>query len=298
MIAPSSNRFRRAPVARIYDVRDRMVLIARDGSARELMGDSARLARAVLTFLSEPHSRAEIVAHVEAESGAAVGDSGAAVIDELLALLVELGALLTGDEPEPTPQSPRTGTRRLVLCISGAVAAMHAPSLVLLLQGRGFEVRIVATENALRFVRREALEALVHDRVLSQLFADEGGLSVPHVDLARWADVVLIWPASATTLSRLATGDYSSLVSAVALTARVPVVVVPSMNGAMLASPATRRNVEQIIDDGMHVVHPASGIEVADPPDQRVPSLGPAPPHDVVVQIVESILPRSASPRG
>jgi len=70
----------------------------------------------------------------------------------------------------------------------------------------------------------------------------------------------------------------------------VPVIVVRSMNGAMLGSPATQRNIEQIIDDGMHVVHPASGIELADPPGQRTPSLGPAPPHDIVVQIVESIL--------
>jgi phosphopantothenoylcysteine decarboxylase/phosphopantothenate--cysteine ligase len=139
-------------------------------------------------------------------------------------------------------------------------------------------------------VRREALEALVHHRVLSQLFADDGGLSVPHIDLARWADVVLVWPASGTTLSRLATGDYSSLVSAVALTARVPVIVVPSMNGAMHESPATRRNIEQIIDDGMYVVQPAAGIEVADPPARRASVFGPAPPHDIVVQLVENIL--------
>jgi hypothetical protein len=88
----------------------------------------------------------------------------------------------------------------------------------------------------------------------------------------------------------IAVGDYSSLVSAVALTARVPVIVVPSMNGAMHASPATRRNIEQLIDDGMYVVQPPAGIEVADPPDRRAPAFGPAPPHDIVVQLVENIL--------
>lgn len=296
MTVPGNDRFRRAPVARIYEVRERMVLVGSDGSARELTGDSARLARAVLSFLVQPHARDEILAHIGAESGGTLDESGVAVIDELLALLVELGALVTGDDAEPAPHVAHAGARRIVLCLTGAVAAMHTPSLVLLLQRRGFEVRIAATENALRFVRREALEALVHDRVFSQLFADEVGLAVPHIDLSRWADVVLVWPASGTTLSRLATGDYSTIVSAIALTARVPVIVMPSMNGAMHESPATRRNIEQIIDDGMYVVHPASGIELADPPGQRLPALGPAPPHEVVVQIVENVLRSQANP--
>ena len=271
-------------------MRERTVLMAGDGSARVLTGDSAHLARAVLEFLVQPHTRDEVLAHVQEESGGALEASGIAVVDELLALLVEVGALITGADAEPASQAPRQSTRRIVLCLSGAIAAMHAPSLVLLLQHRGFEVRVVATDDALRFVRREAIEALVHHRVLSELFADEGGFSVPHIELSRWAEVVLVWPASGTTLSRLATGDYSSLVSAVALSARVPVVVVPSMNGAMHASPATRRNIEQLIDDGMYVVHPATGIEVADPPDRRAPAFGPAPPHDIVVQLVENIL--------
>lgn len=295
MKGPKSDRFQRAPVVRSYDVRDRMVLVGNDGSARELTGDSARLARAVLSFLGEPHARDEVLGHVEAESGGALDESGVAVIDELLSLLVAVGALITSNDAEPAVEPLRQGERKLVLCLTGAVATMHAPSLVLLLQRRGFEVRVVATEDALRFVRREALEALVHHRVRSQIFPDEGGLHVPHVELARWADVVLVWPASGTTLSRLATGDYSSLVSAVALTARVPVIVVPSMNGAMHASPATRRNIEQIIDDGMYVVHPAAGIEVADPPTRRDPAFGPAPPHEIVVQLVENIL-RAATP--
>jgi 3-polyprenyl-4-hydroxybenzoate decarboxylase len=290
MNGSSSDRFQRAPVVRSYDVRDRMVLVGTDGSARELRGDSAHLARAVLGFLVRPHTRDEIRAHVEVESGGALDESGMVVVDELLALLVETGALISGSDAEPASPPPRPGTRRLVLCLSGAIAAMHAPSLVLLLQRRGFEIRVVATDDALRFVRREAVEALVHHRVLSELFADEGGFSVPHIELARWADVVLVWPASGTTLSRLATGDYSSLVSAVALTARVPVIVVPSMNGAMHESPATRRNIEQLIDDGMYVVQPSVGIEVADPPDRRAPAFGPAPPHDVVVHLVESVL--------
>src|SRR3954463_8206548 len=93
-----SDRFRRAPVARIYEVSERLVLVGSDGSAQELTGDSARLARGVLSFLVQPHARDEVLAHVEAESGGAVDESGVAVIDELLALLVELGALITGED--------------------------------------------------------------------------------------------------------------------------------------------------------------------------------------------------------
>lgn len=293
----SKDKLRRAPVVCIYDVGDTTVVVGRDGSAHELTGDSAHLCRAVLSFVTVPRSAGEIFAHVAELTGGPIEDTS--VIDELLELLSKLEVLapVRSDARPFVPAGTRT---RLVLCVSGAIAAAHTPALVALLQKRGFDVRIAATDNALRFTAIDALEALVHHPVLSEMWPEEPGLPVPHINLAQWADVVLVSPATATTISRLATGDYSTLVSAIAMATSAPVVVVPSMNAGMYGQPAVRRNMAQLTSDGLYVVHPATGLEVADPPDQRRPMLGPAPPHLVIVQIVQTILrvQKSAAPQN
>lgn len=283
----TAEKLRRAPVVRIYDVGDTTVVLGRDGSAHQLAGDSAQLCRAVLSFVVAPRSRAEIVGYVEDLTGGPLENTQ--VIDELLALLRKLEVLVPASE-RPSPERVPPKRARLVLCVSGAIAAAHTPALVGLLQRRGFEVRIAATENALRFVQAEALEALVHHPVISTMWPEDPGLPVPHINLAQWADVVLVSPATATTISRLATGDFSTLVSAVAMATRAPVVVVPSMNVGMYAQPSVQRNLAQLAGDGLHVVHPGMGVEVATPPSERAQMLGPAPPHTVVVQILETIV--------
>lgn len=280
-------KLRRAPVVGIYDVRETIVILAPDGSVHELSGASAELARAVLAFVLEPRARAEIVAHVESLTGGPLTDTS--VIDDLLALFERAKVLVGVTTAEPPRRRTHARTRVLVgLC--GAVASSLAPSLVSLLQQRGFELRVVATESALRFVQAEVLAALVHHPVRSSLWPDDPTLPVPHINLAQWADVVLIWPATATTISRLATGDYSTLVSAVALATRAPVVVVPSMNVEMYGQPAVQRNLAQLVADGMHVVHPGTGDELAQRPDARTPALGPTPPHTVVAALLETVV--------
>lgn len=280
-------KLRRAAVVGIYDVRETIVILAPDGSAHELSGASAELARAVLAFVLEPRSRAEIVAHVESLAGGSLPDNR--VVDDLLALFERTNVLVEADVAEPLGRTPHTRTR-LLLGLCGAVASSLAPSLVTLLQRRGFELRVVATESALRFVQRDVLAALVHHPVRSSMWPDDPTLPVPHINLAQWADVVLIWPATATTISRLANGDYSTLVSAVALSTRAPVVVVPSMNVEMYGQPAVQRNLAQLIADGMHVVHPGTGGELAQTPDERTPMLGPTPPHTMVAALLETVV--------
>jgi Flavoprotein/Methyltransferase domain len=278
-------RLRRARVVRIYDRLDSTVLLGPDGRAHQLSAESAELAKALLQFLLEPRSRGQIVEHVEALTGTTLGENS--VVDQLLGLLTETGAV---ESVETEDEAPRSLGRhdRLVLCLSGAVAAMHAPALISRLLGNGFEVRVAATKNALRFINTFSIESLVHHPVAADMY--EGETRVPHIDLANWADVVLVWPATATTLSRLATGDFDSLVSAIALATSAPVVVAPSMNAGMYAGAAVQRNVEQLVRDGMHVIHPSFGIEVADAPLEREEKLGPAPPVGVVVQMLETAL--------
>ncbi|PRQ09079.1 flavoprotein [Enhygromyxa salina] len=284
----SPTRLRRAPVVQIYDVRDTMVILAPDGEVRELSGLSAELARAVLQCCLTPCTRAQIVTRLELLTGGPIEEQELGVIDQLLAVLVAAKVLVpTSEQPAPAPSRPRT---RLVLCLSGAIACSLAPGLIQRLLERGFEVRVVATEAALRFVQPEALEALVHFPVLSSLWPEDSGLPVPHINLAQWADAVLVWPATATTISRLATGYHSTLVSAIALCTRAPVVLVPSMNADMYSEPAVARNLQQLAADGMHVVHPGSGTELAHAPDTRLATLGPTPPHAVVVALLETAL--------
>lgn len=279
--------FRRAAVVRIYDVADRTVVLAPEGEGHALAGDSAELARAVLAFLDHPRTGAEVLGHIEALAGGPI--ERPAVIEELLRLLLRARAVEVVD-PNASRPAPRGPGPRVVLGVTGAVATMHAPALVQRLQARGFEVRVAATESALRFVRAEALEALTHRPVVHAIWPIDQVHVVPHIELAEWADAVVVCPASATTIARLGTGDHSSVVAAIALATRAPVVVAPSMNPAMYASPAVQRNLARLIEDGIHVVHPGRGLEVADRPDQRAPMLGGAPPPEVVTQILAAIL--------
>jgi phosphopantothenoylcysteine decarboxylase/phosphopantothenate--cysteine ligase len=163
-------------------------------------------------------------------------------------------------------------------------------------------VRVAATTAALRFVTKLAFEAQTHEPVIGTLWPTAGGpRTVPHIDLARWADVVLVYPATATTLSRIARGDCSNIVSATAIATRSPVIVVPGMNRAMYEAPSTQRNVRQLKRDGFFVAHPAFGYEVADAPNDRVPVFGPPPPVHAVVEIIEAVLgaaPTVPSRRG
>lgn len=286
---------RRAGLSRIFDVGGSTVLVGADGHGHELHGDSAQLARVVLDLLTAPLTGEDLVAKLESLTGATLPRP--AVVGELLELLRAAGAIETAtparSRPRPTGPGPR-----VLLGLTGAVASMHSPALVQHLQRRGFRVRVAATEGALRFVQREALTALTHERVATGIWPEDDELRVPHIELAQWADAVVVCPASATTLGRMANGDYGSLVAAIAQATRAPVMVVPSMNHAMLGSPAVRRNLERLIADGVHVVRTTAGIEVADRPDARTPAPGSAPPPSVVVPLVEAMLRRhGARPR-
>lgn len=286
---PETAWLRRAPVVAIYDVRDATVVLGREGRAHRFDGDSAHLVRAMLSILAHAQTRAALLARLGELAGAPIEDTG--VIDEALALLVGAGAVeRVADPVVASDPRPRTIAPRVVLGITGAVASAYTPSLLGQLLGRGYAVRVVATPEAMRFVRAEAIEALTHAPVVTAMWTGQGGLVVPHIALAQWADLVVVAPASATTVGRLATGDFSSIVSAVALSTTAPVVVVPSMNTAMFDSAVVQRNLAQLVDDGMHVVHPAYGSELAEHPAARTPILGASPPGAVIGRIVESVL--------
>jgi hypothetical protein len=280
----------RAPVARIADQGESLLLLGADQSSCLLTGTSAELARAVLAFLVVPRSRAELTAHLEQLSGAPLEHPS--VVEDLLTLLLAAGALqdaspATAEEPGPRSTGHRT---RIVLGITGAIETAHAPMIVGALLEQGFDVEVAATKAALGLVSRRALEALSHRRVSSSVRGKDPSVPVPHIHLAEWAEVVLVYPATATTLSRIAGGDCSDLVAAVAISTRAPVLIAPSMNPAMYDAPAVQRNLDLLRRDGFWLIHPAAGVEVAQDPSARRFLWGAAPPPEAVIQILKGAL--------
>jgi hypothetical protein len=178
----------------------------------------------------------------------------------------------------------------VLLGATGAVAAVDTPILVRTLHAAGCRVRIALTRSARRFVSTEALSAITHEKTYRGLWDRDAEVPVPHVGLAEWAELVLIAPASAASLARMASGDARDLVSALVLATRAPVVIAPSMNDAMWSSPGVRRNLEVLRSDGRYLIHPAFGVEVAHEPARRRPLVGPAPPAGAIVEVVRSIL--------
>jgi len=273
----------RAPIVRIVDRGDSSTVIGPRGALR-FDADSAQLLRAVLEICARPTTRAELLAALAERSA---GDVPAQPVDDLLALLIRDGILV--DAPS-RPRRARVLSRRVVLAISGAVAAVDAPILIRGLHELGCDVRVAMTRTAHRFAAIAALEALVHHQVWRSLWQRTEEAPVPHVQLAEWAELVVVWPASATTIARIAAGDCSDLVSAIATATRAPVVIAPSMNDAMLGAPAVQDNLETLRAHGRYVVHGAMGIEVAHRPEHRAPMFGPAAPPAAMLDIVRHLL--------
>lgn len=280
-----TDRWVRSQRAAIAESGDDVLLVARDNTVRRLAGDSADLARAVLAFLSVARSETEVIAHVESLAGP-LGERRSVVVD-LLRLLVETGAASRADAAPlaSAAVAPAAGAN-VVVCVTGAIAATHAPALVTALQRRGHTVEVALTQTAQRFVSIDALGAIAGRELHLSLWPSRPHAPAPHVALAQWADLVVVYPASATTIGRIASGDYSDLVSAIALTTRSAVVVCPSMNIAMLESAAVQRNLEQLRADGVVVLHGVPSHEVAEAPATRTTIVGAAAaPGDVVATV-------------
>ncbi len=148
--------------------------------------------------------------------------------------------------------------RRIVLGVSGGIAAYKAAYLVRLLMESGCEVRCVMTPAASDFIGPATLAGLSGHPVVLSLTAHPGSVS-PHTDLAKWADLVVVAPATAATLARLAHGISGDPVSATVLASRAPLLVAPAMHTEMWEHAATQRSIELLIKDGVEIVGPESG---------------------------------------
>ena len=150
--------------------------------------------------------------------------------------------------------------RNIVLGVSGGIAAYKSVELLRLLQKRGARVGVIMTENAKWFVGPTTFEALTGQPVCSDLFRDKGGGAISHIQWAEQADAVVIAPATANIIAKMAHGIADDALSTFLLAVTAPVVVCPAMNTHMYDNPATRRNLEILRADGRHIVDPASGV--------------------------------------
>lgn len=154
--------------------------------------------------------------------------------------------------------------KKLVLGITGSIAAYKAADLIRLLVKAGAEVQPILTPAASRFISPLTLGTLARREALIGLWPEAGpgadaSLWTKHVEIGLWADGILVAPATAQTLSKMASGACDSMLTAVLLSARCPVMVAPAMDHDMWHHPATQRNVATLQADGVTVLPPASG---------------------------------------
>lgn len=149
--------------------------------------------------------------------------------------------------------------KRLVLGVSGGVAAYKAAELVRLLGKAGAEAQVVMTEAAMRFVTPVTFQALSGRPVWSDLWDPRMANNMAHIDLSRDADAVLVAPASADLMAKLAQGMADDLLTTLCLARDCPLLLAPAMNRQMWENPATRRNAAQLREDGVTLLGPDAG---------------------------------------
>lgn len=149
--------------------------------------------------------------------------------------------------------------RRILLVIGGGIAAYKALDLIRRLRERGAQVRPLLTRGAQEFVTPLAAAALAGERAHTDLFDRAEEADIGHIKLARDADAIVVAPATASLMARMATGEASDLAATVLLATTLPILIAPAMNVRMWQHPATRRNLATLIGDGVRVVGPNTG---------------------------------------
>ena len=181
---------------------------------------------------------------------------------------------------------------RVLLGVTGGIAAYKAPELVRRLVERGCEVQVVMSRGAREFVGPLTFQAVSGRRVRDDLWDQAAEAAMGHIELARWADVVVVAPATANFLGSLAAGLAGDLLSTVCIATTAPLVVAPAMNQAMWASAAVQANRTLLEARGVRFLGPATG-------DQACGETGPGrmlEPNEIAAALLEQLDPRRAQP--
>ena len=178
-------------------------------------------------------------------------------------------------------------TGKILVSVTGGIAAYKTPGVIRRLREAGYEVRVAATEAAFRFIPEETLSIAAGGSVHTDTTWWEHSGRVEHVSLARWADIVLVTPATADALARAAIGLGDDLLSATILAGAKKVLWAPAMNPEMWSSPATRRNVDTLKSWGHRFVGPAEGLMAS---SEELPGVGRLADEAEIVAVVEEAL--------
>ena len=149
--------------------------------------------------------------------------------------------------------------QRVLLCVCGGIAAYKSADLVRRLRDAGAEVQVAMTEDAQRFVGAQTFQALSHRPVRVSLWDAQAEAAMGHLELADWAQRVVIAPATANTIARLAHGMADDLVSTLCLATEAPLLLAPAMNHRMWRHPATQANIATLAARGVAIVGPNDG---------------------------------------
>jgi len=173
----------------------------------------------------------------------------------------------------------------MLLCVCGGYQAHTVPGFVVaLLRHFADDVQVVLSRSAATMVARDAVEVASRNAVFVEMTDRAAGIYVPHIELTRGADLVLVYPATVNLIGKLANGIADELIPAMLLACEVPAVIVPVANESMILHPATRRNLEVLRGDGYLVVDPPKALEIAtrEGLDERV---GPFPYPDLLMYL-------------
>ena len=156
--------------------------------------------------------------------------------------------------------SPSThDARRVLLCVCGGIAAYKAAELLRCLRDAGCDVQVAMTGNAQRFVTAQTFQALSHRTVRTSLWDETAEAAMGHLELAGWAQQVIVAPATANTIAKLAHGMADDLVSTLCLATEAPLSIAPAMNHRMWRHPATEANIATLSARGVQLIGPDDG---------------------------------------
>lgn len=151
--------------------------------------------------------------------------------------------------------------KRILLGVTGGIAAYKSAELTRRLQDQGADIRVVMTDAATEFITPLTMQALSGNPVHTDLLDTETESVMGHIDLARWADLVLIAPASANFIARFVSGQADDLLTTLCLAAECPIAIAPAMNQAMWGNAMTKKNMQMLADGGTHILGPDSGSQ-------------------------------------
>lgn len=149
--------------------------------------------------------------------------------------------------------------KHVLLGVTGGIAAFKACELASTLMKQHADVSVIMTKNAAEFVSPLTFDALTHRRTVTDTFDRQHSYEVEHISLARWADILIIAPATANVIAKLACGLADDMLTTTALACSCPKLIAPAMNTAMYENPATQRNLRRLREDGWEIIEPESG---------------------------------------